>query len=333
MADPHLGALVVGASRRLQHELAAQTPFMAQHIGSWMHELAGSDQPADYFLHPVAFPMLSLPWWAESSLHRPHGTRPDLDFQADLIYSTMNGYYHIRMVDNVMDGDATVEPLLLPALGFFHLRFHGAYQRYFAYPHPFWELFEQIWAASAEATVHDRQLQALTLEPFETITAKKLCAAAIPVAAVCLRYGRPDLVEPWSALIDRLGRWHQLWNDLFTWRRDAANGVATYFLSECDRRRRPAEPVGAWIVREGFAWGIAVLEEWMAELRAMAAPLGSPALDAYLEHRIGMVRQQFAAASAGLRSAALLLALAPENHTGGPVDPGRPLAQGTAHER
>ncbi len=303
-----LGALVAGASDRLQSELEAQAPFMAQHVVAWMRDLSGTNQPSDYFLHPVAFPMLSLPWWAESSLR----DQPDQNFQAELIYSTMNGYYHIRMIDNVMDGDATVEPLILPALGFFHLRFQGAYQRYFAYPHAFWELFEQVWAASAEATVHDRQLQALTLAQFDTITAKKLCAAIIPVGAVCHRYGRPDLIGPWSALIDRLGRWHQLWNDLFTWRRDVANGVATYFLAECDRRRRPAEPVGAWIVREGFAWGIALLEEWMLGLRTMAAPLGSPALTGYLEQRIGMVRQQAESASAGLRSAARLLALATE---------------------
>lgn len=310
MADPHLSALVAAASRRLQAELEAQAPFMAQHVGAWMRDLSGTDEPADYFLHPVAFPMLSLPWWAEASL----GGHPNQEFQADLIYSTINGYYHIRMVDNVMDGDATVEPLLLPALGFFHLRFHGAYQRHFVYPHPFWALFEQIWTNSAEATIHDRHLQALTLEQFETITAQKLCAAAIPVAAVCHRYGRADLIGPWSTLIDRLGRWHQLWNDLFTWRRDVAGGVATYFLAECDRRRQPDEPVGAWIVREGFAWGISVLEDWMAELQASAASLDSPALSAYLDHRIAMVRQQYVAASAGLRSAARLLAMAAEKN-------------------
>ena len=74
-----------------------------------MRQLAGSDASADYFCKPHAFPMLQLPWWLERTL-RP---APDLALQRDLARSTMCGYYYIRMIDNVMDGHATVEPGLL----------------------------------------------------------------------------------------------------------------------------------------------------------------------------------------------------------------------------
>ena len=55
---------------------------------------------ADYFLHPVAFPLMLLPWWLERQLREQYST----SFQEDLIISNASLYYYIRLVDNVMDG-------------------------------------------------------------------------------------------------------------------------------------------------------------------------------------------------------------------------------------
>src|SRR6185436_17636072 len=105
MYDPRLSPLISTAVSRLQAEMSASAPVMAQQISGWMHYLSGSTQVENYFKHPQAFPSLLLPWWLEKSL----AGEPDLPFQADLAYSTINGYYAIRLTDNLMDGHATVE--------------------------------------------------------------------------------------------------------------------------------------------------------------------------------------------------------------------------------
>ena len=62
--------------------------------------LAGGAEPEAYFLHPEAFPMVLLPWWLESTIHEP----PARGFQRDIVYSSVSGYYFVRMIDDLMDG-------------------------------------------------------------------------------------------------------------------------------------------------------------------------------------------------------------------------------------
>jgi hypothetical protein len=245
---------------------------------------------------------------------------PDNAFQSDLIFSTISMYYYIRQIDNVMDGDATVEQALLPTLGFFHTRFQGAYQRHFPHGHAFWRLFDKVWCHSADVTIRDRLQEHFDLAEFMDVAAKKTSAAQIPVAAVCYRYQRDEQIAPWAQVIDVLGCWHQMWNDLFDWHKDATRQVQTYVLSEAERRRRPDEPLIAWIDREGLDWGMAMLERWMAELHAHAAALQAFHLEAYLGQREQMVREQYATASDGLRNVAHLLAVVqqPSGHPRAP---------------
>jgi hypothetical protein len=154
MYDPELRDTITAATARIEARMAQAVPFMARRVGVWTRDLAGSTQPADYFLHPLSFPMLLLPWWLEKACR----SGPDLPFQADLAYSTMCGYYYIRLIDNVMDGDVDVDPKLLPAQSFFHSQFQFAYQRYFSASHPFWDSFHGVWWCCAEAAMHDASL-------------------------------------------------------------------------------------------------------------------------------------------------------------------------------
>lgn len=280
-------------------------PTMAEQVSAWMQALAGSASPAAYFTHPAAFPSLLLPWWLEQSLT----ATPDLSFQANLAYSTINGYYAIRLADNLMDGHATVELQLLPALNFFQTQFQQAYYPYFPAGHPFWDFFNRTWLHSAEVTLLDARLTDLDLAQFEAIAAQKICAAKIPLAAVCYRYERTDLLPAWSRLVDVLGCWHQFLNDLFDWQRDLERRTATYFLSEAERRRKVDESVLTWVVREGFGWGATRAQGWMAVLQALAPALNSPALTAYLQSRAAMVRQQQEEVEAGLQSMARILSV------------------------
>lgn len=298
MYDAQLSALISAALARLQTEMGQAAPVMAGHVSAWVQHLAGPTQPENYFKHPQAFPSLLLPWWLEQSLTADH----DLSFQADVVYSTLNGYYAIRLMDNLMDGQPTVELKLLPTLNFFQTQFQAAYQPYFAAEHPFWPFFKTTWFHSAEVTVQDALLTDLNLIQFEQIAAQKTCAAKIPLAAVCYHYDRPDLIAAWSRWLDLFGCWHQLLNDCFGWSRDEANHIQTYFLAEATRRKQPNEPFAGWVAREGFAWAIETAQGWLLTLKELAQALHSPDLLAYLETREAMLRQQVVEVSAGLET-------------------------------
>lgn len=303
MYNSTLSNLIAGAVSRLEAELELAMPVMSPHIWAWLRQLAGSDQLQDYFQHPLAFPSLLLPWWLDDCLDGVI----DETLQADLIYSTLNGYLYIRLIDNVMDGHSTDEPQLLPALGFFHTQFQCTYINYFAPEHPFWPYFQSTWYQSAESAMAEARTPRLDAAQFQQISAKKVCAAKIPLAAVCHFHDRPDMLEPWGRLVDLLGGWHQMHNDLFGWHKDVATGVTTYFLSEAEQRRAPAESVAGWVAREGFAWGMAALAEMMAAVTAHAGALACLELLAYLDTRQQLLDKQRQQAEKGLAALAKLV--------------------------
>ena len=282
--------------QRLNTEFSASAPQLAPRVWEWLTQLAGGNAPIAYFQHPLAFPSLALPWWLEQSLHAPL----DLDFQTELIYSTINGYYYIRLLDNLMDGHSMGELQLLPAAGFFHTQFQQAYARYFAAAHPFWEFFTTTWFHAAEVTWQDAILRNIDLAHFQQIAAQKVSAGKIPLAAVCHYCQRLDQLPPWLKFFDRLGAWFQFSNDLFDWNKDLKYHTATYFLSEAQRRKHETESIAQWVLREGFDWGVALLYDWLREVRAAAAELNSPPLLAFLDRREARLVQQQAEVTAGL---------------------------------
>jgi hypothetical protein len=297
MYHPSLSHALTTAMSRLRIDLEQMAPAMAGPVLTWIEALAGTARPEAYFKHPVAFPSLLLPWWLDETI-RPE---PDLAFHTNLVYSTINGYYFIRLIDNLMDRQATVELDLLPATGFFHTQFQLVYQHYFEYDHPFWNDFRRYWFESAEATMQDAQLADLDEVRFRQVAARKVCAGKIPLAAVCCRAERLDLLEPWFHFFDRLGAWHQLFNDLFDWHTDLERQHQTYFLSEANRCKRAEELIAAWVIREGFEWGADTLQIWLAELKELASLLNNPNLVAYLNRRGDMLLKQKVDVAEGLR--------------------------------
>jgi hypothetical protein len=279
--DPALRQAVEAAVERLSGELSTAAPHLASLVARWTAGLAGGAPLSAYFTHDEAFPTLLLPWWVDLKV----SAAPDPVFHADLAYSSINGYLYIRAVDNVMDGDDTIERQLLPAIAFFHSQFQFAYQRYFDSEHGFWRHFRTVWFHAAEAAAVDAGMTELDRERFFQVSALKVSAAKIPVAAVAHRHGRPDALAGWFDLIDRLGAFHQLLNDVFDWHHDLARGRATYLLSEGRRRADPGEGLESWMAREGFEWAAALLEEWLAGLDRLAVDLDSPELARYLQAR------------------------------------------------
>jgi hypothetical protein len=295
--------VVVGeAVERVESEMRRAAPFLAEGVARWMRGLWRTGRPEDYFLQPDRFPMIHLPWWLEKKIRGA----VDAGFQGGLAYSSVNGYYFIRLVDDVMDSNGSAPASLLPALGLFHAEFLSSYHRWFPADHPFWNDFRAIWYGAADAAARDAALEDVDHERFVEVAARKISAAKIPLAAVGHRYGALDRLVAWSDFCDRLGRFEQLTDDLFDWHDDLRRGAATWVLSEAGRRATAGESVAAWIVREGFEWGVDTLRSWMTGLREAARELESPEVVEHLTARESRLLERRDGLRPGLRSLGIL---------------------------
>ena len=290
------------AFARLEARLGA-TPELLARVFAWLERLSPTDDPADYFRQRRTLPILTLPEWTARAL----GVEADDAFLDDLTYSTIAGYCQIRLLDDVMDGDPAAAPSLLPAAGFFHSEFQQAYARHFEPDHPFWEWFAKLWFGAVEATIVDARLKSITLEQFQRIAALKVSPAKIPIVATCLRHGKPDALSARLALCDRLGAIAQMTDDVFDWQDDLEDqGRTTYFLSAAKRRRKRKEPATAWILREGFAWGVATIESWYEALYHDALTLGGPELVRHLDAERAVLAERAEQLIPGYRTLATL---------------------------
>jgi hypothetical protein len=216
---------------------------------------------------------------------------PDVRFQELVVESTVNAYYFLRIIDNLMDEEAAEERRLLPLLGILHANFSRAYARLFPADDPFWNHFDRYWSSTAEAAIREKRLTQVSLNDFTEIAARKTSGVKIPLAAVCCRYDSPGLLEPWCVFYDSFACWQQMLDDTFDWVRDLRHGNATFFLSEGHRQKRPGESVSGWVVRRGFAWAMSQLAAAMHDLRVQAERLESAELVRFLEYRDAEVRE------------------------------------------
>jgi hypothetical protein len=268
------------AVRRAIADMGDRCPVLAEHTAKWLALRCDLNRPEDYFTEPQSVPLLALPWWLEHSIRG----EVDADFQADLMYSTISGYYFTRMLDDIMDGHQ-IDRAVLPALYPFHAQFLGTYFRYFPATDPFWKEFERILRTTVEAVAVEATLKDIGAAQFVGVSARKPAAAVIPLAAVCRHYCRSDLLPPWEEFFSLFGKWHQMSDDLADWSSDYESGNRTWLLSEAERRCADHESVPVWMGREGFRWVKVVMESWINDAVIAAATLNSPELVRYLDLR------------------------------------------------
>jgi hypothetical protein len=303
-SDSQFLALVRSAFDRLRAELIGNSSVLSQHVWSWMTYLSGSLRPEEYYLKPRSAPILLLPWWLERSLTAV----PDEDFQTELIYATINKYYFVRLVDDVMDGHGA-DPVLLPMLSVWDAQFQATYSRHFPPDHLFWQYFHQTLHRTAAVTAQEATLKHIDRSAFFDFSAAKSCGATIAMMAVCCRLGRLDVFPAWVRFWEAFASWNQMRDDLFDWHRDSKSGIPSYLLSEGDRRKTAEESFDDWFVREGFAWATELLGEWTRDLAEKTKFLNNPAVEHYVEFRVGDLNRQIAGVDAGLSSLAALSGL------------------------
>src|SRR2546428_5310017 len=216
---------------------------MAEAVGQWIRRGGGGPEPVATYLHPRSFPLLQPPYWLARTL--PGEIEPD--WNADLVYSSLNGYYFIRLIDNVMDGDVPGEARLLPGAAFFHSQFQRVYQRHFPAEHPFWNWFDTLWTQSAEATLRDGMLKDVTERDFLEVAARKFCGAKIPVVAVGYHCERPDMIEPWVAFGGRLGGLYQVADEFFGWDHHGRIAIKTSLLGGGEAAKAPQGPAAVLV--------------------------------------------------------------------------------------
>ncbi len=285
--DNQLRRLVNDACTRIEAEFSRSAPFLGEQVCDWMAHLSPTGKAPEYFLQPRSFPLLRLPWWAAKTFTG----EPDCEFMADVVYSTVNGYYYIRLLDNVMDGHGTVDLKILPATAFFHTEFQATYQKYFDAAHPFWEVFRSAWFSASEALTREVNLDRIHRADFERVTVAKLAGARIPLAAVGFRHGAGERLRCWEEFTLALARWSQMEDDLFDWYHDLRHGKTSYFLTEASRHI-DFESVDAWVISEGFQQGMETLQRELSALRPLVPSLHSPNVVRYLESRQTMLESQ-----------------------------------------
>lgn len=301
-ADVQFLAWVRSAFERFRAELhRGDDRFLLERVWPWITRLSGTPHPEDYYLKLRSAPLLLLPWWLESSL------TPALDenFETDLIYATINKYYFVRLLDDVMDHHGA-EPVLLPMFSVWDAQFQAAYARHFPPDHPFWEYFHQTLHRTALVTARERTVGNIDRTVFLDCCAAKSCGATIALMAVCSRHDRLDVFPAWVRFWEAFARWNQMRDDLFDWYRDLQDGNPSYLLSEGQRRKHPGESLECWFAREGFAWSTGILSEWTRDMRKEAAQLKCPSVERYVEARATDLDRQTAEVSAGLESLAAL---------------------------
>lgn len=293
-----LHGCVAATIEKLRNRLHAELPPLANSLSEWMDSIAPGGVAANYLSDPLMYPIIQLPGWLLQSI----AGCVDDGFSSDLAYSTVNGYYHIRLLDNVQDGHGTVEGELLPAAGFFEDEFRGVYQKYFARQHPFWTYYGRFWHATSASVQKEALLRDMSLGDFREIAADKFAAAKIPLAAAAFHSGRPDLMPLWIAFCDDFARATQLVDDLFDWQDDLDGNRCTYFLSHAVRCRAERESVASFVVREGFSWGVQKLREQTMLVRDRAMKLNCRELIQYLNQREIMLAAKLAPVQEGLEN-------------------------------
>jgi hypothetical protein len=271
-SDPVLEELVSNAFRRFNANLKTALPRSEPKLRELLRRVPTRPE---HVVHARGFPHLVLPYWLSPAQQRVF----DAEFQTDVVYSSINGYYSIRLCDNIADNDCLPElRKLAPCALYFDGEAIRPYMRHFPANHEFWSLLDTFLAEQVEASAVDSLLDDVDAKTFASLSSRKFTGTKIPLAAARFRYQIPESAfERWSRFVDCLGELAQFSNDFFDWHHDSVHGVTTFVSSEA-RRRAPSESIASWFVREGCDWGVQELKLRLENAKLHAEALGNETL-------------------------------------------------------
>jgi hypothetical protein len=302
--NAELQEAIFQAIARIRGDLVRLAPHSAAEMSSWIDRHSEPGTPEESFRGLKAH-FLLIPWFLEIRL-RGH---IDREFQRELVYSSLNAYYFVRLLDNISDGHSAGDLLLLPMAALFHSNFQSAYSAWFKPHSPFWKYFNRLWIGMADATVRNSRTCTFSEQDFVAVSSQKIAAVEIPVAAVCFRYGNPGLLGPWIDFYNCFACSHEMLDDLCDWHSDLVSGRSSFLLSEVKRRKAPAESIAAYMVRAGLAAGYDKIIGWLEEAAGMARGLDSDLLEAFVQYRRNQVESFWRSLQPSLRQLGILAAV------------------------
>ena len=166
-SDPFLDQLVSTAFRLFDANLEAALPRATPKIREFLRRVPTRPE---HIFNARSFPIVVLPYWLSPSRERT----VDAEFQTDMIYSSISGYYSIRLCDNIADNDSPPElRKLAPCTLYFDSEAIRPYRKHFPTTHEFWNLFDTFLAQQAEASAADSLLDDVDAETFASLSSKK----------------------------------------------------------------------------------------------------------------------------------------------------------------
>lgn len=276
--DADLQKILDRSLARIRDELRQRCPLSGAATEAWVLRQNAPDPPEISFRRLKSH-FLLIPWFLELSIREA----ADTEFQLGLVYSSLNAYYFARLLDNVADGQSPEDAALLPMAAFFHYNFQVVYAGWFPPASLFWKHFDKLWIGMADATVSGSRTAVFSDSDLEKATARKIAAVKIPVAAVCFRYGREDLLDGWFAFYDAFSCAHELLDDFCDCFSDMAAGRSSYLLSRAGREKLPDETMESYMIRAGLEQGYVAISEWLDEAHRRAGMLASDRLAAFVQ--------------------------------------------------
>lgn len=223
-------------SRCEQHFASLESPLRELAERFFLAVSRGASSHRSYFSNPLAPPLLYMPLWLRDGLAKRGRPVPSDDAMIELLAGTMQGYFYIRIQDDVLDDSkrADAELLLLgnACLSFMISAYTEALGGGVA---PFWQAFGRAFADFSRLTlVEQRAVVDDAPYPTESFVAHadKVAFARVPLLAVALLADAPELEANIRALVHHLGVAYGLTNDALGWPRDVDAGHRTYMLAE-----------------------------------------------------------------------------------------------------
>ncbi|MDI3288382.1 hypothetical protein [Polyangium sp. 15x6] len=202
----------------------------------------GTTSHRSYFSGPLAPPLLYMPLWLADRL----ASEGALPARAEasivpILAATMQGYFYVRIQDDLLDDPARADPELL-LLG--NACFAGMALAYTEALGPrapaFFQAFDRAFAAFSRLTLAELRVvrgDAPYAEALFEEHAGKVAFARVPLLAVAALADALHLEAAITTLVDRLGVTYGLANDVLGWPRDLRAGHRTHLLAQAHLSR------------------------------------------------------------------------------------------------
>lgn len=229
-------SLIHAAWSRCEQRFACLPAPLSRLAADFLQSIADTNGTyRTYFSNPLAPPLLYMPLWLVDGLS-PAARTSDIEHVIDILEGTIQGYFYIRIQDDIIDIPGKTDPHMLL---FGNACFSGMISAFTRALGPiagaFWPKLDQIFIEFSQHTLAEqhavRHDNPYTTAQFDA-HADKVAFARTPLLAMAMLSSREDLHAGIGALVHHLGISYGLVNDVIGWPRDVRAEHRTYLLAK-----------------------------------------------------------------------------------------------------